>query len=49
MYSYIPHEVWLSATQVGIDQKLSSENYINKFHHLICLDEIAHCQKMANL
>ena len=48
-YSYITDENVLSAVHEGLDLKLSSENYVNKFHKLVFLDEMAHCQKMAAL
>ena len=48
-YSYSPDEGFLTAAQVGLDENLLPENYFDKFHKLICLDEIAHGQKMASL
>ena len=48
-YSYSPDEDIPSAAQVGLEEKLLPENYIDKFHKLVCLDEIAHCHKMASL
>ena len=48
-YSYSPDEGVLTAAQLGLNERLLSENYYDKFHNLICLDEIAHCQKMASL
>ena len=47
-YSYSPNEAVPSASQGEQEvQELVSENYVTKFHKLICLDEIAHSQKMA--
>ena len=48
-YSYIADENVLSAVHEGLDLKLSSENYVKKFHKLVFLDEMVHCQKMAAL
>jgi hypothetical protein len=49
MYKYSSNEAVPSASQVELAQSLCRGNYTDKLHKLICLDELAHCRKMATL